>query len=169
MPMAFNMYHASVPVFIRGLQNLSKFLAKAHDNAATRKIDFAVLINARLAPDMHPLARQIQIATDMVKNGAARLAAADIPSYPDTETTYEELQARIAKTVAFLESFKEPQFEGSEDRQIVLKFPHGEMTFSGADYLTGFVLPNLYFHTTTTFAILRHNGVPLGKMDFMGG
>jgi len=167
--MAFNMYHASVPVFIRGLQNLSKFLAKAHDDSIARKIDFAVLINSRLAPDMHPLSRQIQIATDTVKNGAARLAGDEIPSYPDTETTYEELQARIVKTVAFLEEFKEPQFEGSENRQVVLKFPSGGMTFTGADYLTSFVLPNLYFHTTAAFAILRHNGMPLGKMDFMGG
>ncbi len=92
-----------------------------------------------------------------------------MPSFPDTETTYEELQARIAKTVEFLETFKEPQFAGSEDRSIVLKFPTREMSFSGAEYLTGFVLPNLYFHTTTTYAILRHNGAPLGKMDFMGG
>jgi hypothetical protein len=167
--MAFNMYHASVPVFIRCLRNLSGFLAKAHDNALTRKIDFSVLMNARLAPDMLPLSRQIQIATDMVKNGAARLAGAEMPSFPDTETTYEELQARIAKTVEFLETFKEPQFAGSEDRSIVLKFPTREMSFSGAEYLTGFVLPNLYFHTTTTYAILRHNGAPLGKMDFMGG
>ena len=166
--MAFNMYHASAPVFIRALQNLSKVLAKAHDNAATRNIAFAVLAESRLAPDMHPLMRQVQIASDMVKNGAARLAGTDIPSFPDTETTYEELQARIAKTVTFLEGFSEPQFDGSENREIVLKFPGREITLTGADYLTLFVLPNLYFHTTTAYAILRHNGVPLGKMDFMG-
>ncbi len=167
--MAFNMYHASVPGFIRALRNLSGVLAKAHADAETRKIDFAVLMNDRLAPDMHPLVRQVQIASDMVKNGAARLAGADIPSYPDTETTYDELQARIGKTIDYLEGFEEQQFEGSEDRQITLKFPTGEINLSGADYLTGFVLPNVYFHTTTAYAILRHNGVPLGKRDFTGG
>jgi hypothetical protein len=167
-PMAFNMYHASVPVFIRGLRNLSGFLAKGHADAEARKIDFAVLIQSRMAPDMFPLARQVQIATDMVKNGAARLAGTEIPSYPDTETTHEELQARLQKTIEFLEGFKEAQFEGSESREVVLKFPHGEMSFSGADYLTGFVLPNLYFHSTAAFVILRHNGVQIGKRDFMG-
>ncbi len=166
--MAFNMYHASIPVFVRVLRALSGVLAKGHANAESRKFDFAVLANARLAPDMHPLSRQIQIASDMVKNGAARLSGTEAPSYPDTETTYEELQARIAKTVDYLESFKEAQFEDSDTREIVLKFPNREMKFSGADYLTGFVLPNLYFHTTVAFSILRHNGVPIGKMDFMG-
>jgi hypothetical protein len=162
------MYHASIPVFIRGMRNLSGVLAKGHANAEARKIDFAVLIQARLAPDMHPLSKQIQIASDMVKNGAARLSGTEAPRFPDTETTYDELEARIEKTIAFLEGFTEAQFDGSDMREIVLKFPGREMTFSGADYLTGFVLPNLYFHTTTAFAILRHNGVPIGKMDFMG-
>ncbi len=166
--MAFNMYHASVPVFIRGLRNLSGFLAKAHADAATRKIDFSVLINSRLAPDMHPLSRQIQIASDTVKNGASRLAGTEAPSFPDTETTYEELQTRLQKTIDFLDSFKEAQFEGSETREIVLKFPGREMRFSGAGYLTGFALPNFYFHLTTAYAILRHNGAPIGKADFMG-
>ena len=167
--MAFNMYLASVPVFIRALRNLSGVLAKAHADSQARKIDFAVLINSRLAPDMHPLSRQIQIATDMVKNGAARLAAVEAPSFPDTETTYEDLQARLQKAIDFLDGLKDSQFDGCDTREIVLKFPGREMSFSGADYLTGFVLPNLYFHTTMAYAILRHNGAPIGKMDFMGG
>ena len=166
--MAFNMYTASIPVFIHGMRSLSGVLAKAHADAAARKIDFAVLIGSRLAPDMHPLSKQIQIASDMVKNGAARLSGTEAPSFPDTETTYEDFQARIEKTIAFLGGLGEGQFEGSESREIVLKFPGREMKFSGAGYLTSFVLPNMYFHLTTAFAILRHNGAPIGKADFMG-
>jgi len=117
---------------------------------------------------MHNLCRQVQIASDMVKNGAARLAGIAPPSFPDTETTFEELQARIAKTVAFLETITTSQLEGSEARTIELKFPGREIKFSGADYVSYFVLPNFYFHLTTAYDILRHNGVSIGKMDFMG-
>jgi YD repeat-containing protein len=166
--MAFSIYQASIPVFIHGLRNLSSFLGKAHADAQTRKIDFSVLANARLAPDMFPLSRQIQIASDMVKNGAGRLAGIELPSFPDTETTYDELQARIEKTIAFLGTIKESQLEGAESRDILLKFPGREISFSGADYLSLFVLPNFYFHLTAAYAILRHNGVQIGKMDFMG-
>ena len=166
--MPFSFYDASIPVFIRGLHNLAGYLRKAQADAVARKIDPAVLIAARLAPDMHPLSRQVQIASDMVKNGAARLAGMDAPSFPDTETTFEELQARIEKTVAFLKTVTEAQLQGAEDRTISLKFPGREMEFTGSVYLTGFVLPNLYFHMTAAYTILRHNGVPLGKMDFMG-
>ena len=166
--MAFSFYDASIPVFIRGMHNLAGFVGKAHADAQSRKIDPAVLIAARLAPDMHPLSRQVQIASDMVKNGAARLAGVEAPSFPDTETTFEELQARIDKTVSFLKTIAVTQLQGSEDRTISLKFPGRDMEFTGSAYLTGFVLPNLYFHMTAAYAILRHNGVPLGKMDFMG-
>ena len=117
---------------------------------------------------MHKLSRQVQIASDTVKNGAARLAGMEAPSFPDTESNLDELQARIAKSIAFLEGITEAQLEGSETRQITLKFPGQEMTFSGVEYLTDFVLPNLYFHLTTAYAILRHNGVKIGKRDFLG-
>ena len=127
-----------------------------------------ILVDARLAPDMHKLSRQVQIASDMVKNGAARLAGLEPPAMPDTETTFEELQERISKTISYLESVTEAQLEGCESRQITLKFPGQEITFSGAEYLTGFVLPNLYFHVATAYNILRHNGVQIGKRDFMG-
>ena len=166
--MAFSMYQASVPAFIRGLRALAGVLEKGRADAEARKIAPEVYIDARLAPDMHKLSRQVQIASDMVKNGAARLAGQEPPSFPDTESTFPELQDRIAKTITFLETISEQQLEGSETRQITLKFPGQEMTFTGADYLTGFVLPNLYFHTTTAYNILRHNGVQIGKRDFMG-
>ena len=166
--MPVSMYQISVPMFIRGLRALGGVLEKGRADAEARKFAPEVLVDARLAPDMHKLSRQVQIASDMVKNGAARLAGMEPPSYPDTESNFEELQARVAKTIAFLEGITEAQLEGSETRQITLKFPGQEMTFSGADYLTGFVLPNLYFHMTTAYNILRHNGVQLGKRDFMG-
>ena len=166
--MSFTMYNASIPVFIHAMRAMSGVLAKGLADAQTRKIEPAVLIDARLAPDMHKLSRQVQIASDMVKNGAARLAGMDAPSFPDTETTFDELQARITKTTDFLQTIKPEQLEGSDARQITLKFPGREMTFDGATYLTQFVLPNLYFHATAAYAILRHNGVPLGKSDFMG-
>jgi len=166
--MSLSMYQASIPVFIGNLNNLSAILKKAEANAVARKIDLDVFINARLAPDMFALARQIQIATDAVKGGAARLAGVEIPSFPDTEKTFPELQARIAKTVDFLKTFKAQQIDGSEERKIVLKAGSQEMTFLGQAYLLNFVLPNLFFHITTTYAILRHNGVDLGKKDYLG-
>ncbi len=166
--MSLSMYEASIPVFIRMLNNLSAILDKAVANAEARKIDPAVFIQARLAPDMHPLPRQIQIATDGAKGCAARLAGIDPPSYPDTETTFPELKERLAKTVAFLESVSAEQLEGSEDRAITLKFPGNEMTFTGKVFLQNFALPNLYFHATAAYAILRHNGVDVGKRDFLG-
>ena len=166
--MSLTMYQMSVPVFTRGLRALAAYLEKGRADAESRKITPAVLVQSRLAPDMHPLSRQVQISSDMVKNGAARLAGQEPPSFPDTETTFEELQARVAATIAFLEGLDQARFTDSETRQITLKFPGQEMTFSGADYLAFFVLPNLYFHLTTAYAILRHNGVPLGKRDFMG-
>ena len=166
--MAFSIFDASIPVFIRAMHNLAAYLGKAEADALSRNIDPAVLIAARLSPDMHPLSRQVQTASDIIKNGGARLAGVEAPSFPDTETTFAELQARIARTIAFLQTIAAAQLQGSEDRAITLKFPGREMAFTGATYLTGFVLPNLYFHMTTAYAILRHNGVPLGKADFMG-
>ncbi len=166
--MSLSMYEASIPVFIRSLNNLSAILDKAVASAEARKIDPSVFIQGRLAPDMHPLPRQIQIATDGAKGCAARLAEIEVPSFPDTETTFPELKERIAKTVAFLEAIKPEQLEGSEDRTIVLKFPGNELSFTGRAFLLGFALPNLFFHVTAAYAILRHNGVDVGKMDYLG-
>ena len=166
--MPLSMYQASVPVFVRVLNNLSAILDKGLADAEARKIDPDVLVRARLAPDMHPLSRQVQIATDQAKGGAARLAGVEPPSFPDTESTFAELKERIAKTVAFVQSIGADKIDGSEDRQITLKFPGGEFNFTGVDYLQNFVLPNIYFHATAAYAILRHNGVPVGKRDFLG-
>lgn len=167
--MTISMYQASVPVFIRQLTNLAAILKKAEAHAEAKKIEPAVFINARLAPDMYALARQVQIASDSAKGCAARLAGIEVPSYADTETTFAELQARIAKTVDFLKGIKPDQIDGSEDREVVLKMRSGDVTFRGQPYLLDFAMPNLYFHCTTAYAILRHNGVEIGKMDYLGG
>jgi len=166
--MPITMYQASIPSFVRMLGNLSAILDKAAAHAEAKKIDPAIFVNARLAPDMYPLSRQIQIATDIVKGCAARLAGIDVPSYADTETTFAELQARIAKTVTFLQSVSAAQIDGSEERKITLKFGSREANFLGQAYLLDFVFPNFHFHLTTTYAILRHNGVEIGKMDYIG-
>lgn len=166
--MSLTMYQASIPVFVRMLDNLSGILDKAAAHAEARKIDPAIFINARLAPDMFPLSRQVQIATDMVKGCAARLAGIEVPSYEDNESTFSELQARIAKTKAFIESVSASQVDGSEERKITLKFGSKELSFLGQAYLLDFVLPNFHFHLTTTYAILRHNGVEIGKKDYTG-
>jgi hypothetical protein len=162
------MYEASVPVFIRMLGNLSKILDKAAAHAEAKKIDPSIFINARLAPDMYPLVKQIQIATDMVKGCAARLAGIDVPTYEDNEATFADLKARIAKTVAFLQSVNAEQINGSEARTVTLKLRGKEVSFLGQPYLLNFVLPNFYFHITATYAILRHNGLDIGKMDYLG-
>ncbi|MFV3334610.1 DUF1993 domain-containing protein [Pseudomonas sp. NY15437] len=167
--MSFSIYQASVPVFIRMLGNLSAILAKAAAHAEAKSIDPSVLINARLAPDMFALARQVQIASDSAKGAGARLAGVEVPSFADDETTFDELQARIAKTVEFLKGLKPEQFEGAEARTIELKLRAREVSFTGADFLLGFVNPNFYFHITTAYDILRHNGVEIGKMDYLGG
>lgn len=167
--MSLSMYQISIPVFTRVLTNLSAILTKAAAHAEAKKIDPSVFINSRLAPDMFPLARQVQIATDTAKGCAARLAGIDIPSYADTEATFPELQERIAKTQAFLKTVTAEQINGSEDRTVTIKLRGNDMPFLGLPYLTGFVLPNLFFHATTAYAILRHNGVELGKADYLGG
>ena len=167
--MAFSMYQASVPAFTQILDNLSAILGKAEAHAAARKIAPEALLQFRLYPDMFPLVRQVQIATDMAKGAVARLAGAEVPSYADSETTFEELRARLAKTADFIRSFAPEQLEGAESRTITLKIGGQDRSFQGDAYLTGFVLPNVYFHATTTYAILRHCGVELGKKDFIGG
>jgi hypothetical protein len=166
--MAISMYQITIPVFTRVLNNLSAILNKGAAHAEAKKIDPSVFINSRLAPDMFPLARQIQIATDAVKGCAARLAGVEIPAFADTEVSFPELQDRIAKTVAFLNSITEAQLEGSEDKAVTLKVRGNDVELKGMAYLNGFVLPNLYFHVTTAYAILRHNGVELGKSDYLG-
>lgn len=166
--MSLSMYQASVPVFVRLLGNLSDILTKAEAHAAAKNIDPSVFITARLAPDMFPLSRQIQIAADAAKSGAALLAGVEVPSYADTETTFAELQARIAKTIAFVQTVTAEQIDGSEDRTITLKRRDKETVFQGQPYLLTYVLPNLYFHITTAYAILRHNGVEIGKRDYLG-
>lgn len=167
--MTLSMYDASIPAFISTLNALAGIVDKASAHAEAKKIDPAVLINDRLSPDMFPLARQIQIATDGVKGGAARLAQVDIPSYPDTETTFAELKERIGKTVAFLKSIDPSKFDGAEDRSVTMKVGPNELTFPAKVYLFEFVIPNFYFHVTTAYAILRHNGVELGKQDLLAG
>ncbi|MCK9395716.1 MAG: DUF1993 family protein [Methylobacter sp.] len=166
--MSLTMYQASIPAFVRMLDNLSAILDKAAAHAEAKKIDPAIFVNARLAPDMFPLSRQVQIATDMVKGCAARLAGIEVPRYEDNETTFADLQARIAKTKAFIESVSASQIDDSENRQITLKFGSKELSFLGQAYLLNFVLPNFHFHLTTTYAILRHNGVEIGKKDYTG-
>lgn len=166
--MSLTMYQASIPVFIRMLANLSAILDKAATHAEAKKIDPAIFVNARLAPDMYPLSRQVYIATDIVKGCGARLAGIEVPRYEDNESTFAELQARVDKTVAFLQSLSSAQIDGSEDRAISLKFGSREINLLGQAYLLDFVFPNFHFHLTTTYAILRHNGVEIGKMDYLG-
>ncbi len=167
--MSLSMYQASIPGFIRGLGNFSAILTKAEAYAEAKKIEPSVLINARLAPDMFPLSRQVQIATDGAKGCAARLAGIEVPSYEDTETTFPELQARIAKTIAFLKSVSAAQIDGSEQRKVTFKLRGKDVSFLGQPYLLTFVLPNFYFHITTAYDILRHNGLEIGKSDYLGG
>jgi len=167
--MALSMYAASVPVLKSMLQNLAAILGKADTHAASRKIDPSVFITARLAPDMLPLSKQIQIATDQAKGCAARLAGIEIPKFEDTETTFDELQQRIGKTISFLDSVKADQIDGSEERDITFQIHEMKFDFTGQGYLLNWVLPNFFFHVTTAYDILRHNGVELGKRDFLGG
>lgn len=167
--MSLNMYSAFVPVAIHTLQSLSAILGKAVAHCEARKIDPQALLSARLFPDMLPLTRQVQIASDMAKNGAARLAGIEVPVFEDTETTFAELQERLARTVAFLKTIEPRQIEGKEGAPIVLNMMSRQLNFTGQAYLSGFVLPNLYFHTTTAYNLLRHGGVEIGKIDFLGG
>jgi len=166
--MSLTMYQASIPSFLRMLANLSAILDKSAAHAEAKKIDQSIFVNGRLTPDMFPLSRQVQIATDMVKGCAARLAGIEVPSYEDNESCFSELQARIEKTKIFLESVSAGQIDGSEDRKITVKFGSRELNFLGQAYLFDFVIPNFHFHLSTTYAILRHHGVEIGKKDYTG-
>jgi uncharacterized protein len=167
--MSLSMYQASIPVFIRALENLSHLLNKGLAHAEAKKIDPAVFVNARLFPDMFALARQVQIASDTAKGAASRLSGVDNPSFADTEVTFPELQQRIAKTIDFLKTIKPEQIDGSEEKPLVLPTrSKGELHFTYRDYLFQHALPNVYFHVTTAYDILRHNGVEVGKWDYLG-
>ena len=166
--MAISMYQASVPVFIRMLNNLAAILEKAAAHAEAKKITPAVLLGSRLYPDMFPLSRQIQIASDTAKGGAARLAGMEPPSYEDKETTFPELIERLRKTVAFLNTLKPEQIDGSEKKKVTLKVRDEMLTLEGLTFLLNRVLPNLFFHVSTAYAILRHSGVEIGKKDYLG-
>ena len=153
----------------RMMESLSKFLDKAEAHAKQKNFDVAVLVNSRLAPDMLPLSRQIQIVSDTVKGAVARLTGTEAPKYEDNETTLDELRERLAKTLAYVRSVGPAGYEGSEERDITIPTrARGDLKFKGREYLLNFALPNFYFHVTTTYAILRHNGVELGKMDYLG-
>lgn len=166
--MTISMYQASVPVFIRALDNLAAILAKGAAHAEARKFDPAVLLNSRLYPDMFALTRQVQIATDTARSGAARLAGVEFPAYEDKETTFAELIARVRNTIAFLETLQPRQIDGSEDKTVSWQSRSSTKSMQGLPYLLSHLQPNLYFHVTTTYDILRHNGVELGKKDFLG-
>jgi hypothetical protein len=166
--MPLSLYETLVPTANRFLGNLDRILDKALEFARRKDFDPGVLAHARLAPDMFPLTRQVQIACDLVKGAAARLSASEVPKHEDIETTIPELKARIAKALAFVNSVPEARYAGAEERAIVLSTRNGELRFVGREYLRDFVLPNFYFHVTTAYAILRHNGVELGKADFLG-
>jgi len=165
---SISIYHVSVPMFLHSLGALSNVLTKAEAHAAERKIEPSVLANSRLAPDMFPLKRQVQLATDHAKGAPSRLAGREIPSYEDTEETFAELHARIAKTRDYLGTFAEADFEGAEDRPIVIKGRQRDLNFTGLEYLQHFALPNFFFHVTTAYDILRHKGVEIGKRDYLG-
>ncbi|HEY0858100.1 MAG TPA: DUF1993 domain-containing protein [Albitalea sp.] len=166
--MPISMHSASVPVFVRMLGNLLGWLDKAEAHAAAKKFDAAVLLGTRLAPDMLPLTKQIQIACDAAKFGVARLAGVEAPKFEDTEATLEELRERVRKTIAFVELVPAARIDGTEDKDVHVPRRDGTLTLKGEPYLAHFVLPNFYFHVTTAYALLRHNGVELGKGDYLG-
>jgi hypothetical protein len=166
--MALSMYQASVPVFVKTLGNLAAILEKAASFAAAKKVDQSVLLGYRLAPDMLNLARQVQIATDHAKGAPARLAGMEPPSFENTEASFAELKTRIDKVIAFLDTLKPAQVDGSEEREVTLKMGGNTLTYKGQPYLLYFALPNFFFHVTTAYSILRHCGVELGKKDYIG-
>ncbi len=166
--MAISMYQATIPVCVRALTNLDVILKKGEQYASKKKISAEVMLNLRLAADMLPLSKQIQIVSDTAKGAGARLAGIDNPKFDDNEKTFEELYARIDKTIKFLNLIKPEQIDGGEDKEIVLKLGPEEARFTGLNYLLAFVIPNLTFHVTTAYNILRHNGVEIGKRDYLG-
>ena len=167
--MAISMYQASIPQFTKMLTNLSNILKKGEEFASAKGIDGKVLVEGSLAPDMFPLSKQVQIACDQVKNGMARLAGVEPPKFEDNETTFAQLQDRIAKTIAFANSLKPAQIDGTEAKEIKFSIKEWSFEFVGEQYLLTWIVPNFYFHITTAYAILRHNGVEIGKMDYLGG
>ncbi|MEX0962839.1 MAG: DUF1993 domain-containing protein [Pseudohongiellaceae bacterium] len=166
--MPLTMHSSSIPCFIRSLNNLSAILTKGAEHAAEKEIDPTVFVTSRLFPDMFPLSRQVQIACDVCKGAAARISGVEAPSHEDNESSFEELQERITKTITFLESVPADKIDGTEDKHIKMQAGSFELDFTGATYLSMWALPNLYFHVTTTYNILRHNGVELGKIDYVG-
>jgi hypothetical protein len=167
--MAFSIYDASIPTYLNTLRNLSAILDKAQAHAKSEGKDFAAYTEARLAPDMLPLTRQIQMVSDAAKGGAARLAGIAAPAMADTETSFAELQERLAKTIAFIETVTREQLDGAESRTVELPTPTRTLTFTGRDFLFNFSLPNFFFHVVTAYGLLRSQGVPLGKMDYLAG
>lgn len=167
--MAISMYSSSVPVFVRMLNNLSSWLDKAQAHAIAKKFDPSVLLTTRIAPDMFPLLRQVQISCDMAKFCVARLSGEEAPKFEDQETTFDELHERIRKTLSYVEAVSASKLDGTEEKTITVpRRDNNPYTFKGEFYLKHFALPNLYFHLTTTYALLRHNGVDIGKGDFLG-
>jgi hypothetical protein len=164
--MSLALYDVSIPLYINGLQNLLAIIDKSRAHAGEAIEGW---LEARLIADMHPLARQIQMVSDAAKGGAARLAGQEPPSMPDTETTLDDLRARLEKTLAFVESIRPDQVNGREGETVELKFPNGSMSFTAKDFLLNFSLPNFYFHLVTTYGLLRKEGAPIGKMDFLAG
>lgn len=167
--MNISMYEASIPTFVHTLKSLKAILEKGAAHAEAKKFDPAVLAASRLFPDMLPLTRQVQIASDAAKGAAARLAGVEPPKFEDNETTLPELVARVDKTIDFLLGFKPAQLENSEERSITINTPRNSFTFTGLVYLRHWALPNFFFHVTTAYNLLRHNGVEIGKADYLGG
>jgi hypothetical protein len=166
--MAISMYQASVPQLKKMLVNLSAILTKAQEHVAAKGMDGKVLVEARLFPDMFPLAKQVQIACDQVKFGLARLASVEAPKFDDTESTLAQLKERIAKTIAFMDSIQPEQVDGTEAKEIRFSIKEWNFEFVGEQYVLTWIIPNFYFHVTTAYNILRHNGVELGKTDYLG-
>jgi hypothetical protein len=165
--MSLSLYHVSAPELARALGNLKGILQKAEAHCEAKKIDHNALLQARLYPDMFPLLRQVQIACDSAK-GVARMTSVAVPAHEDNEKTFADLAARIDKAIAFVNTLKAAEFEGAEDKKVELAFPNVTLNFTGITFINNFVLPNFYFHVTTAYAILRHNGVELGKGDYLG-
>ena len=166
--MKTSMYQTSIPTFVRVLHNLVAILEKGAAHAQARKIDPAALLNARLYPDMFPFTRQVQLVADTASSGAARLAGTEVPVHESNESSFAELATRIRNTIAQLETFKPEQLDGTEDKTVTWQTRSSTRSMQGLPYLMNHVLPNLFFHTTTAYNILRHNGVELGKMDYLG-
>ena len=167
--MSLSLYEVSIPAFVRGLRNLSAWLEKAEAHAGQSRGSLDRYLGARLAPDMHPFPRQIQIASDAAKGAGARLAGSEPPAFADEEKTFPELKARIAKTIDYLDGLDRATIDGKEDRRVSLPTPNGALDLSARDFLTQFALPNFYFHLVTAYGLLRMEGAPLGKLDFITG